>query len=156
MARYYKPITRQQLETLIDAQLVRYDTFPSLCHEGKLASDLAKVSFDFENYDYEQAETQSYWLDQFTGYKSIGDFDFLMAHAGGDWEHSVVFIIYWDGDHLRGYVPKDGNCWNHKTKEAFGNNDEADEKFIRKFMECYDHNGWEELIDQMYNYDKML
>lgn len=49
---------------------------------------------------------------------------FWGCFAGGDWESSVYFIIYFDGKDLRAYVPKDGNAWNTKTKKAYGNDDE--------------------------------
>ncbi|WP_395000396.1 hypothetical protein [Acinetobacter sp.] len=156
MARYYKSITQQQLEILISAELIKCNgEFDDLCHQGKIRNDLNKVNFDFENFEYEYSEDRG-WKGDFVGYKALGDFNFLMAYAGGDWEHPVVFIIYYDGKDLRGYVPKSGNCWNYKTKEAFGNdiNDE-DQKFIEKYFKLTD-NTWSEHIDIMYNLDDML
>ena len=47
-------------------------------------------------------------------------------------ESPVCFYIYYDGYKLRGYVPLKGNAINRDTNTAFGNNEEADEKFIRK------------------------
>ena len=62
----------------------------------------------------------------------------------GDWESPLVAIIYFDGKKLRGYVPKDGNTYNHRTKKAFGNdrkNDAADAKkqFGDRFVDNGDH-----------------
>lgn len=49
---------------------------------------------------------------------------FLMGAAGGDWEHPVAFILYIDHNgNVRGYVPKDGNAYNHKFKTAYGSED---------------------------------
>ena len=53
--------------------------------------------------------------------------------AGGDWEFPVAFIIYLsDKGKLRMYVPRKGNVFNRDTKEAFGNDDDADEEFLSK------------------------
>jgi len=46
---------------------------------------------------------------------------YVMILAGGDWETPVACAIYFDGQELRGYVPEDGNSYNHMTKSAFGN-----------------------------------
>ena len=46
--------------------------------------------------------------------------------AGGDWESPVFFIVYFDGDRLRVYIPTLGNPWNTNTKRAYGNDKEAD------------------------------
>lgn len=45
---------------------------------------------------------------------------FLGFLAGGDWELPLFFIVYYDGKSLRGYIPEDGNTYNHKTNTAYG------------------------------------
>jgi hypothetical protein len=55
-----------------------------------------------------------------------------MGNFGGDWEDSILFMVYWDGKEFRGYIPEKGNRFNRDTNEAFGNNEEADKKFIMK------------------------
>ena len=52
---------------------------------------------------------------------------YLAVTAGGDSETPLVFIIYWDGQRLRGYVPKNGNPWNTMTKRAYGNSEHEHE-----------------------------
>lgn len=44
----------------------------------------------------------------------------------GDWECPLIAIVYFDGTHLRGYVPTDGNIFIKTTKQAFGTAEEAD------------------------------
>lgn len=84
---------------------------------GKLKADLSKVGFSFEN-----RTSDEHWCGYPTGYHSIGNFHFLgCAAAGGDWETPVFFIVYWDGKNIRGYIPSEGNLWNHMTKLAYGN-----------------------------------
>lgn len=73
--------------------------------------DWSKIDFSTENMDV-------------TAEKLTPDgVPYLRIRAGGDWEHPLIAIIYFDGKKLRGYVPKDGNSYNHQTKAAFGNND---------------------------------
>lgn len=79
-----------------------------------------KIKFDFENCDFE--------------YKNIGDFHFQLWWAGGDWQYSVGFIVYWDGDNIRAYIPKEGNCYNWQTKEALGEDEDKDVKFLEKLL----------------------
>ena len=52
---------------------------------------------------------------------TTGGVPYIMILAGGDWETRVACVIYFDGEDMRGYVPKDGNSYNRMTKSAFGN-----------------------------------
>ena len=104
---------------------------------GKIGADLKKVNFDFENCDLEpEAEFGSPILGLRRLYVSGGYLNFIGMSAGGDWEHPVYFIVYLDkdGKTLRAYVPKDGNNWNYKTKEAFGNDEEGDAAFLKAWI----------------------
>jgi hypothetical protein len=100
---------------------------------GKIGKDIAKVSFDFENSYF---QTGDGWSDRKFGPMQIGDLSFIGCMAGGDWEFPIYFVIYLDQDKktLRGYIPGDGNPWNHDTKTAFGNDDVADSKFLTKWI----------------------
>lgn len=88
-------------------------------------ADLKKVQFDEENMEWETEE-----VDQ-DGRKVIGfhtldnGLTFLGIQAGGDWESPLVYIIYYDGTKLRGYIPKDGNTWNTDISKAYGNGHEC-------------------------------
>ena len=76
--------------------------------------DWAKIDFSTENLDV-------------TGETSTPDgVPYIRVRVGGDWETPLVAIIYFDGKKLRGYVPKDGNTYNHRTKAAFGNDETSD------------------------------
>jgi hypothetical protein len=89
-----------------------------------------KVSFDLENhgYDSDNNKDESVLL----GFHTLENgLTFLGMCACGDWESPVFFIIYWDG-RLRAYIPKEGNCWNITTKEAYGNDLEADFEDMKK------------------------
>ena len=88
-----------------------------------LGDDL-KVEFDLENTNDSGG---------LCGYHTEGNgFTYYGMSAGGDWENPVFFLVYWDGKKLRGYVPTEGNLWNTTTKMAYGNDEDADEKNIRK------------------------
>lgn len=83
-------------------------------HLDDVQKDWSKVDFSTENMDVTAERMTS------------GGVPYLQIRAGGDWETPLVCIIYFDGKKLRGYVPKDGNSYNHKRKAAFGN-DEGDD-----------------------------
>lgn len=90
----------------------------AMLHEGglsKVRDDWSKIQFDYENV----------MLDGF--YVTTGGVPYALLFVGGDWECPVGAALYYDGRALRGYVPKDGNYYNHKTKSAFGNEDEDDD-----------------------------
>lgn len=113
----------------------RYD----LRNIDKIGKDISKVEFDFENCNYGEDGPYPSMRDSTNGIRSIyvqgGYFWFIGVTAGGDWEYPVYFIIYLDkdGHTLRGYIPKDGNVWNYKTKSAFGNDEDADHAFLKKY-----------------------
>ena len=90
--------------------------------------DLSKVEFDMENWEAYPYKNRKSVEDAILGVQTLDNgLTFLGAWGGGDWESPVFFIIYFDGKKLRGYIPDTkGNPWNHKTKSAFGNNDEED------------------------------
>ena len=98
---------------------------------GQVCKDLAKINVDFENvesFDSEDAYTHLPGLEAMEGYEMIGEgdsaFPVLWCAGGGDWELPLVFIVYIDEDgKLRGYIPSDGNAYNHEKNAAYGNND---------------------------------
>lgn len=88
---------------------------------GDVVKDWSKIEFSTENLDV-------------IGEKLTPEgVPYLHIQAGGDWETPLVCIIYFDGKKLRGYVPKDGNSYNHSAKAAFGNNDDDDDACVRQF-----------------------
>ena len=104
----------EMIETLLQSAT---DTYQSL------SKDL-KISFDTENMI---VENDRYGM-SILGLQHIKDFNFLGVYAGGDWEVPVFFILYYDDKNkLRAYIPSDGNPYNRKTKEAWGN--DCDEDF---------------------------
>jgi hypothetical protein len=59
---------------------------------------------------------------------------YVVGYVGGDWENPVVFMIYFDGNEMRAYVPKCGNTWRTYKKDdgktgkiALGNLDDDDD-----------------------------
>lgn len=120
MARYFQPITVADLkEKVIKAFDGNFQVMLD-----KLSNDI-KVQFDLENINSSSTKL--------IGCHTLPNgLTFLGCSAGGDWEHPVFFIVYWDGKKIRGYVPTEGNPWNTTTKEAYGNNEDADEKNAQK------------------------
>ena len=106
----------------------------SLC--SLLGSDI-KVRFDGENFDADTAFDSG--AANLGGFQTLGSgLTFFGCAAGGDWEHPVFYIVYWDGKKIRGYVPTDGNPWNTDTKEAYGNDSEKDfQNAVKRYPEKY-------------------
>jgi len=95
-------------------------------HDGPkhIMKDLSKITFDFENYtDFDDDE--GFCNGKYpVGYRLIkDDFHIFFVNAGGDWEFPICFILYWDGERIRGYIPNDGNAFNKKEKCAYGSED---------------------------------
>ena len=90
---------------------------------SKVSKDLSKVRFDMENFEWEGEEENSYeGFEKITGFHILPNgMAYLGCCAGGDWEKALFFILYYDGNQLRGYIPTDGNTWNTDTNSAYGN-----------------------------------
>lgn len=82
--------------------------------------DISKIKFDCENFEAIG--------DVRTNNKGIS---YVIVRAGGDWEFPLLVFIYFDGKHIRGYIPTYGNCFDRYKKIAFGNGDDLDYEFIR-------------------------
>jgi len=96
----------------------------------QIEEDLRKVNFDCENISADPKDSNT------PGYIGLNTLPngltYLGVTAGGDWENPLFFAIYWDGAKLRGYIPESGNPWNTDTKRAYGNDEDSDEKNLRK------------------------
>ena len=103
---------------------------PLINYKNKLSDqirdDLSTVSFNTENTEY------SGHYRSFPNALGVQVTDngmpYLALSSGGDWEYPVFYIIYWDGEQLRGYVPEEGNVYNKTANKAFGNEDEDVER----------------------------
>lgn len=108
----------------------------------------SKINFDFENVLLGWYSDGTYDPIRSSSIEKIvidgKEVPFIKGHAGGDWECPVAFIIYLSNKgELRMYVPRKGNVFNKDTKEAFGNDEDADEAFLAKegisYNYFYDH-----------------
>lgn len=129
MSRYAKAnMTIEDLEAKIEDAGGLYEAI----YSGKVFDDLSKINVDFENvesFDSEDAYTHLHGLEDLEGYEMIGEgdsaFPVLWCAGGGDWEFPLVFVLYiGQNGELRGYIPEDGNVYNHKEKAAYGNNED--------------------------------
>lgn len=136
MSRKAAAISVNQLRDKIEAVGGVRDVF------YKVKKDI-KVDFDLENV----ADTDfDFGPEGLMGYRTEPNgLTYCGMAAGGDWEHPVYWLVYWDGRSLRGYVPTDGNPWNTDTKRAYGNDEVADG--------INAHKRWPELYDGSPNDD---
>jgi len=91
----------------------------------QVSGDLSVVQFDTENVEWHKKDAYGDF-GEVAGFNTTpGGLTYLGVTAGGDWESPLLFILYWDGIQLRGYVPTDGNTWNTDTKTAYGSAQEV-------------------------------
>lgn len=104
----------------------------------QVEKDWSKIDFSTENMDVTAERTTSDGV------------PYLLIRAGGDWETPLACIVYFDGRKVRGYVPKDGNSYNHRTKAAFGNHDGDAPACAEQFGARFDHEeGFREVDPDM-------
>ncbi len=90
----------------------------------KIAKDLSKVEFDFENSSMFDENRENI----LEGYREIvPGFHVFFAWAGGDWQIPVTWIYYFDGKDIRAYIPSDGNQWDKKEKRAYDGDEDHEE-----------------------------
>jgi len=131
MSRKYEKISKEKLVRRVYQLCDEENICPyKLRQLGKVGADLGKVSVDYENFSHTVQDEWGYWKDML-GVNQIGDLSFWGMSAGGDWEYPVYFIVYISNKkELRAYIPKHGNMWNKLTKEAFGNDEDADQDYF--------------------------
>ena len=121
MGRYAKAgTTIEELKSKIDDAGGMYE----VVYLDKVQDDLKKVSFDCENVTDADDEEGGFCMPGFThGYDTLPNgVPVCWVGAGGDWEDPLAFCVYiGDKGELRAYIPKDGNAYNFKLKQAIGN-----------------------------------
>jgi hypothetical protein len=149
MARYYEPITIQEFEEKLKSAVHKYhmsecpdpdindyyepdaegfadNSYLEDCHwmevNAALRKDLSKIEFCDGNVCLQHDNLSLLGINTFPN-----GMPYLGMLLGGDWEASLFVVVYWDGKQLRGYIPEDGNCFNYKTRTAFGNGDDDEE-----------------------------
>lgn len=115
------------------------------------------VNFDLENCSSSSLYGKSIDGKNLMNYQSINDLSFLGYTAGGDWEHPLFFIVYYDGNELRGYVPTCGNVFYLPEKAAFGSTDAEIEDITDYIKKEFPQYTEEEInyavISKFYYYD---
>ena len=131
MPRYAKQnITVKDLEDKIN----KAGGISEVLYTSNVLNDLEKIEFDLENFTNigEEFEMPGFQPGFDTLSNGVG---VLWIGAGGDWEFPIAFCLYiGNGGEIRAYIPKNGNCYNFKTKKAFGNDDTCEN--IEEELEC--------------------
>lgn len=132
MPRKFAPISKDDLLAKINKAFCNERGCIDPYHLKEVLGKDIKVEFDCENFEF----CEDHYNENLAGLTGIVTLEngltLVGFTAGGDWEYPVYFIVYWDGKKLRGYVPTEGNPWNTDTKQAFGNDEEADTKNAKK------------------------
>ena len=89
-----------------------------------------KVRFDLENFG---CTTDKKDAKSLVGIHTLSNgLTFWGMWGGGDWEKATFFLVYFDGKKLRVYIPTDGNPYNTDTMQAYGNDQDTDQKNMKK------------------------
>lgn len=169
MPRYYDVVTQDELKSTLckfvdkyldedereDYEDIEGEDFGHVLStvmmykSGDAGNDINKIQFDFENsFIGVDGDHFAVRFSKLFGLQTLGTLSFYGMWAGGDWEYPVYFILYQYKGKIRGYVPEDGNTYNIKTKAAYGNDEEEDEKELQRLGLSYDDVAW--------NQDKIL
>lgn len=117
--------------------------------DGWHVDKLSKFMKDFEVLDVDIENLEVGGVE-----KTESGVEYIILFVGGDWEHPVNYIVYFDRDeNLRCYLPKSGNLFNIDTMYALGNDTAEDARFLLKthpyFLEISDlknHREYEKKI----------
>ncbi len=161
MPRYFEPITEEDLDKKIkhliftncwdykgedvveddpETQKELWNYISDITNDSTIEKDLKKVDFDWENYYTPEYPHYNADSPEIVGFHTLDNgLTFLGMWAGGDWEWPVFFILYWDGTHVRAYIPKDGNTYNRRNKKAYGNDEEWDAEELLKVYGDAEH-----------------
>ena len=97
----------------------------------QIEEDVSWLEFDDENVltsgfpDYEKV----------LGFHTLDNgLSFLGFLIGGDWEEPIFLLVYYTGNILRAFIPKEGNSWNTDTMTAYGNDPEKDSENCKKLF----------------------
>lgn len=115
---------KQKFVSYMDDELGEYDDPEDVVY---VADVLGRISFDLENCFFDWPPE----LEGVLGWQTTSDGKpFLGAYAGGDWEHPLVFIVWWSDveEQPLVYVPRQGNVVNWSRGAAYYSKDnEPDE-----------------------------
>lgn len=120
MSRLAPKMTLEDFKQLMEPYIEKED-FPVFVSK-KVETDLSKVHFDFENYEFEDFGFMKYPI----GFRMLSNgVPVLFVNAGGDWEVPICYCLYWDGKEIRGYIPDKGNVYNREYMTAYGSEDNS-------------------------------
>jgi|GEM_PF-3619652 len=124
--RRFQPISIEELKKKIPEDVLDFSELSSA-----LKKDLSKVEFESANLTIDATDHPEY--SKILGYHTLSNgLTFLGAMASGDTSIPIYYIVYWDGEALRAFIPKNGNLWNPKTKAPFGDDPTEDIEFLRQ------------------------
>lgn len=82
--------------------------------------DLSRIEFSDENIFVSNQYINKNYQNSLLGINQLSNgLCFLGVNSSGDWELGVFFIVYWDGEDLRGFIPLEGNTFNEKRRCAW-------------------------------------
>lgn len=121
-------------------------------YDPVVLKDLQKITFQHDNGAMHKVKDCPFHPNEFMGlHVTKTGLPFIGASGCGDEEWvEVFFILYFDGNRMRGYIPYYTNTYNPKTKAAFGlDNTDEDAEYLNEIgINCeYDEDSQEYNLD---------
>lgn len=162
MPRYAPVMPQDDLRRLLIDKAIRNDYVEDYGEIDHAKPDITQIvwmlleeNLDGVQKDWSKIDFSTENMDVIAEKVTTGGVPYLEIKAGGDWETPLVCILYFDGRKFRGYVPKDGNTYNHAGKSAFGNRDDDQAACVRQFGAQCDHDeGFRDVEPDMALIDK--
>ena len=117
------------------------------------------INIDMENCYTHPSDIWGICRDKnYLGVDTINGLTFFGGMIFGDWQFPLYVIIYWDGTHLRSYVPKRGNQVVLFENEWYAlEHEDEDDSYVRKygFADSSDDTidfNWDAIWDDIFTY----
>ena len=122
--RNAKHTSIDELKTMLD--ISRYKNFNDILRDyPQISKDISDVEFGTDEFFYDP-EDANVSEKELLGYNQMDNgLSYIGLLVGDKWEQDLFLIIYYDGDSLRAYVPKEGNTFNCVLATAFGYEDQT-------------------------------
>lgn len=117
------------LESVEDGYDPFYTAIGMLINRSRHIRDDKDIEVNHENYDFEPYSYMGEEGKNLLDLHTINGLTFCGLLTGGDWEHPVFMIFYWNGEDIKAYIPRRGNLVNLDTMTAFGSEGEVMDPF---------------------------
>lgn len=133
MSRVKKSSTERQfapIDKILFLEKINEIITPDWDDDDDITEEEKSWTFEFTNRILDDTSIMDDWddievrpgmgyLDYPCGYKNLPNgMHAMFITVKADWSVPLCFVIYWDGEELRAYVPREGNIYNRLEERA--------------------------------------